>query len=260
MKKIAIVLGVVILALLGVVLFYSPAKNSVAPEEHDAVASADGRATVSSPLSGTQISSPVKIFGTVTGGGWFFEGSFPVKVLDADGTLLGKGAAQAQGDWMSTSTIAFSAEISFTKPRFATGTIVVSNDNPSGDPAKSQSFSVPVRFADVQTPSNTVQMQSGIRGLVALSPTCPVMRTPPDPACAPKPYATTISISKANLTTVIATAKSNASGTFSVALPVGEYMLQAKGGSAYPQCSPATVTVTSKTWTSITINCDTGIR
>lgn len=31
---------------------------------------------------------------------------------------------------------------------------------------------------------------SGVRGAVVLGPTCPAERIPPDPTCAPKPYAT----------------------------------------------------------------------
>src|SRR3989338_9714702 len=36
--------------------------------------------------------------------------------------------------------------------------------------------------------------ESGVKGTISLGPTCPVMRDPPDPACADKPYATAVTI------------------------------------------------------------------
>ena len=80
------------------------------------------------------------------GGGWFFEASFPVKVVDADGIVLGQGQAQAQGDWMSTGTVPFVASISFATPYSATGTIVLAKDNPSGMLQNDLPLRVPVAF------------------------------------------------------------------------------------------------------------------
>ena len=102
---------------------------------------------------------------------------------------------------------------------------------------------------------------SGVRGNVSLGPTCPVMRDPPDPQCADRPYETKISVFRAgNATNVLATAKSNAQGIFEVSLPAGDYVVSAEGGQMLPRCSPVSVTVSPNTYASATIECDTGIR
>lgn len=105
------------------------------------------------------------------------------------------------------------------------------------------------------TPSN-----SGVRGTVMLGPTCPVMRDPPDPQCADKPYATTIQVSRKGSSSVFATGKSNADGTFQFSLPPGAYTLSASGGTVLPRCSPTETTVGQSGYVTVNISCDTGIR
>ena len=152
-KILVIVFGVVIVVLLGILFFYNPAKAPQLPPDNvggakiiQPIVSADGHLAVTSLVAGQIVTSPVTVVGTVTGGGWFFEATFPVKILDGDGTVLGAAAAQAQADWMSTGTVPFTAVIQFSAPHGATGTVVLSKDNPSGMPQNDLSLSIPVRF------------------------------------------------------------------------------------------------------------------
>ena len=145
MKTIIIVLTVIIVILLGAILFVQFAKGPTMPSPTSRPAvSTDGTFTVSAPIMNTAIVSPVAIAGQAMG--WYFEAVFPVKILDGDGTVLGEGQAQAQSDWMTTSSVPFSATISFTNPKYATGTIVFRKDNPSGLPKYDEEFTLPVRF------------------------------------------------------------------------------------------------------------------
>ena len=152
LKILVMAFAVIIIVLLGILIFVKPVQGPTVPGTApkstvpQPAVSPDGNVTVTSPLSGTLIASPVTVGGSVTGGGWFFEAVFPVSILDGDGTMLGGGQAQAQSDWMTTGTVPFSASIPFTAPRYATGTIVFAKDNPSGIPEKGEEFSVPVRF------------------------------------------------------------------------------------------------------------------
>src|SRR5258708_4994911 len=99
MKHIAIIFALIIAVLLGVLIFVPSAKGPTVPATVTQLAiSSDGKVKVSLPLSGAQISSPLGVQGTVTCGGWFFEASFPIKVLDGDGKVLGQAPAQALGD------------------------------------------------------------------------------------------------------------------------------------------------------------------
>lgn len=148
MKIVAIVLAVVIVVLLGIVLFWKPVQGPTVSGNatSTAVVSADGTLQITAPAANATIASPVGVSGSATGGNWFFEASFPIKILDGDGTVLGQGPAQALGDWMTTGTVGFFANIPFTTARYATGTIVFANANPSGLPKNAKEFRLSVRF------------------------------------------------------------------------------------------------------------------
>lgn len=98
-----------------------------------------------------------------------------------------------------------------------------------------------------------------LTGSVTLSPICPVERIPPDPNCAPKPYATKIEALDSN-NKIIKTTQSQSDGSFTFTLPAGDYTIQAAGASVYPRCSPVTVTIKPAVTVQADISCDTGIR
>lgn len=77
-------------------------------------------------------------------GPWYFEASFPVKVLDKNGASLVQVPAQAQGDWMTTDFVPFSVEISVPKSYIGPATLVLRKDNPSGLPQNNASISIPM--------------------------------------------------------------------------------------------------------------------
>jgi hypothetical protein len=101
---------------------------------------------VTSPKAYAVVGSPVTIRGEAKGS-WFFEGSFPVRVVDGNGVTLGTAPAQALGEWMTTESVPFEATISFAAPDTATGTLVLEKDNPSGLHENADELRVPVRFA-----------------------------------------------------------------------------------------------------------------
>lgn len=100
---------------------------------------------VQTPEADDVVKSPLTIKGKARGP-WYFEASFPVKLLDANNVVLAQGAAQAQGDWMTTSFVPFSITLTFPQPNTSTGTLVLQKDNPSGDPQNDDSISLPVSF------------------------------------------------------------------------------------------------------------------
>lgn len=77
---------------------------------------------------------------------WYFEGSFPVLLKDANGQTLATGAAQAQGDWMSTSMVPFVATLNYAKPMTPTGILILKKDNPSGLPQNDDQVQLAVNF------------------------------------------------------------------------------------------------------------------
>ncbi len=93
---------------------------------------------VVSPRPGELVKSPLAVVGEART--WYFEGSFPVELKDADGKILATGLAVAQGDWMTDQFVPFVAQLEFTLPSSASGTLILKKDNPSGLPHRGYFF------------------------------------------------------------------------------------------------------------------------
>lgn len=100
---------------------------------------------IETPAPFNTVSSPVTIRG-VARGPWFFEASFPIKIVTDKGITIGSGIAQADGEWMTTDYVPFTAIITFTKGGATEGEIIIAKDNPSGMPENDDSFIIPVKF------------------------------------------------------------------------------------------------------------------
>lgn len=102
--------------------------------------------TISSPSANSKVKSPLKVTGTVPAG-WMFEGTFPVKLFDSDRKLIAQVGAKevAPGSWQTGETVDFTATLTF-KAATGSGTLVLENDNPSGDPVNTKIFEIPIVF------------------------------------------------------------------------------------------------------------------
>jgi hypothetical protein len=101
---------------------------------------------VHTPEPGALVASPLRVSGEARGT-WYFEATFPVTLLDAEGRALVKTYAQARGEWMTESFVPFESELRFAPPGSATGTLVLEKNNASGLPEHADELRVPVRFA-----------------------------------------------------------------------------------------------------------------
>lgn len=103
---------------------------------------------VETPRINARISSPLTVSGRARGT-WYFEASFPVRLLDEHGTAipLTPSYLMATEDWMTTGWVPFSATLTFTPPPSHTrGTLILEKDNPSGLPAHADLLEIPVVF------------------------------------------------------------------------------------------------------------------
>lgn len=100
--------------------------------------------TLSSPVAGSKLSSPLTVIGTAPGT-WFSEGQIPVELLASDGSSIALVSAMAQDEWMTEKEVPFQAVLTFTTTEKA-GTLVIRKDNPSGLPENSAEFSTAVTF------------------------------------------------------------------------------------------------------------------
>ncbi len=98
-----------------------------------------------SPRPNAVVASPLEIIGQARGF-WFFEASFPVKLLDGDGNVLAQVPAQAKSDWMTEDFVPHTATLEFSAPTSTTGTLILEKDNPSDLSENDDSLIVPVRF------------------------------------------------------------------------------------------------------------------
>lgn len=96
---------------------------------------------VDTPIPGSVTGKDFSVLGKAAG--WYFEGSFPVEVLDKDGNVLWQGPAQAMGDWMTAEFVPFKADIKIPNNYTGQATLVLKKDNPSGEPANDASISIP---------------------------------------------------------------------------------------------------------------------
>jgi len=98
---------------------------------------------VDSPKLGQTISSPLTITGQARGT-WYFEATFPIRLIDADGNIIVQSYATAQSDWMTTDFVPFTAQLNFEKISDQNATLILQKDNPSGLPEYEAQIEIPV--------------------------------------------------------------------------------------------------------------------
>jgi len=101
-------------------------------------------ASVTAPAANATVTSPLHVTG-VAPANWYFENSFPVQLVDAQGNTIAEAPATPRVNWMeNTEPKEFAATLTFS----ATGpaTLVLQEDN-SGDRPMPRETRVPVVLA-----------------------------------------------------------------------------------------------------------------
>ena len=123
----------------------APDSGSVtATQAAPSAAPVSGTATVSAPAVNATVRSPLHVSG-IAPANWYFENSFPVRLVDARGNTIAEAPATPRVNWMeNTEPKAFDATLTFT----ATGpaTLILQEDN-SGDRPTPRETRVPVTLA-----------------------------------------------------------------------------------------------------------------
>lgn len=115
-------------------------KTTAAATYHNATSA---QIAVSAPKPGAALSGTISVSGQAVGP-WYSEAVFPVKLLDKNGTVIATGQAHAQGDWMTTSLVPFTAQITVPQGYTGSATLVLAKDNPSGLASHDASVTIPV--------------------------------------------------------------------------------------------------------------------
>lgn len=101
--------------------------------------------SVSLPYPGAVVGKELAVVGQAERS-WYFEGTFPIQVLAANGSLLATGTARAEGNWMTTDLVPFKASIKIPESYIGEGTIVLKKSNASGLSENDASISFPIRI------------------------------------------------------------------------------------------------------------------
>lgn len=151
----------------------------------------DNLIQVSLPQANQVVSSPLVIEGKARGG-WFFEGSFPLKIVGANGALVTSTYATAQGEWMTSDFVAFRSVVRFVVNTTTPATLILAKDNPSGLPENDDSVSIPIVLQPT-VPTRVVKvfyynpsldedkggnLRCSAAGLVAVARSIPITQTP----------------------------------------------------------------------------------
>lgn len=113
------------------------------PEKITYTNSSEDLIKVDLPFPGAVTGKEFSVIGQARGV-WFFEASFPIKLLDKDGNVLDTAVAQAQGEWMTENFFPFKADLKAPESYIGKATLVLMKDNPSGLSEKDASISFPI--------------------------------------------------------------------------------------------------------------------
>src|SRR3989344_4525440 len=163
MKPIYILIAVAIFfALIGIYFYANPAKPPVVTTFAECEKTgypvmesfprkcqpAEGNAFidyVSNAQEKNIIKSPMNLEGEARGF-WYFEASFPGRIVDAYGETLRSFVVQADAEWMTEDFVPFKEEIVFADAPTKEGAIILDKDNPSGLPENADQIFIPIRF------------------------------------------------------------------------------------------------------------------
>lgn len=99
---------------------------------------------IENPRPNQEISSPLTIKGRARGT-YFFEATFPLRLVDENGNQIAEGYVEADGEWMTEDFVPFVGELEF-ETDATEGTLYLKQANPSDLPENDASLEVPVVF------------------------------------------------------------------------------------------------------------------
>ena len=130
----------------------APAEAAVAPASaplaEGEIPAPAGEITISSPVAGARVSSPLIVEGVAINN-WMFEGVFPAE-LAVDGEVIAQAPAQQQApdNWTNPGPVRFKSELTFTVTEERNAVLILREDSPRPVSAGS----------DVAGPARTVRI------------------------------------------------------------------------------------------------------
>jgi len=134
----------IVIVVMAVILFTVPAPNPTpaptpptpSPTTTPAPFSSEN-VRVFRPIAGDNVPRQFTVLGEARGS-WFFEASFPIKVVDTNNNQVGTGIAMTAENWMTAEFVPFTAQVTV-ENYSGPATLVFLKDNPSGLPENDDS-------------------------------------------------------------------------------------------------------------------------
>lgn len=139
-KKIIIPIIVLVITVFGFFTFSSGEK--IKKEEITYKQATSDMIRVELPFPGVVTGKTFTVIGEARGM-WYFEGSFPVTVLDKNGNPLVTTYATAQDEWMVEGFVPFKSEIKAPESYIGPATLILMRNNASGLPEHDAEISFP---------------------------------------------------------------------------------------------------------------------
>jgi hypothetical protein len=98
---------------------------------------------VSAPKPYQQVCSPLTVKGKAKSA-WFFEGVFPLRLLDEHCHEITSSQAKALGPWTTGNFVPFEGTLEFTVTKPTKAILILQNDNPSGLPENARKKEIPL--------------------------------------------------------------------------------------------------------------------
>jgi hypothetical protein len=144
MSKIINIIAVfILLVAMGILVLINAGKDSEIQPSPSPTSTTNDEVILTSPQANQIVSSPITIEGTARGY-WFFEASFPVKLLDDKRQEIAAHYVQATSDWMTTDFVPFKGELEYNIMATTSATLILQKDNPSGLPENDKSIEIPI--------------------------------------------------------------------------------------------------------------------
>lgn len=152
MKGLIILIATIIVLWLGFSMFTNnskeiPPDTNIPTEEVDNEGKKTDLIVVEKPTQNSVLPSTFEIQGRARGY-WFFEASFPVRLVADDGTVLINSYIMTDSEWMTEQFVPFKKTFTYeNKTGAERGNLILEKDNPSGLPENADSLTIPVRLS-----------------------------------------------------------------------------------------------------------------
>jgi len=95
------------------------------------------------PASGEKVGGNINVTG-IAKGVWYFEGEFPVDMVDLAGNRLADASALAEGEWMTEDFVPFSATLKYAVHDKMEAKLIIQRNNPSDLEKNHSSVEIPI--------------------------------------------------------------------------------------------------------------------